>query len=184
MAIFGLGGIVGGLIGAGTALGGTITERKNRKRLQKELANAPKYKIQDEARQNQTLAKANAFGRDRAIQQAQEDVIQGNENAVSQAKDVTNSTSSLMGTIAQLQGMKNNALRSLAQDDAAMRQQKLLNLQGANEAMLDEKDKAWNYNVNMPFQNRVAMYRDKIKMGQEMQMAGSSASAQSFSQVL
>ena len=174
------GGVVGGLIGAGTALAGTITARKNEKRLKKELANAPKYQITDEAKSNQALAKANAFGRDRAIEQAGEDVSRSAENAANQARDVTSSSSALLSTIAQIQGNKNDALRSLGQADAASRQQKLLNLQGVNSDMIDEKDKAWNYNVNMPFQNRVAMYRDKMKYGQDLQSAGAAASAQSF----
>jgi hypothetical protein len=72
-------------------------------------------------------------------------------------------------------------LRGLAQDDAAMRQQQLLNYQDQNQAMIDEKDKAWNYNTNMPFQNRIAMYRDKMKYGQDLQAAGAASSAQSFS---
>jgi hypothetical protein len=102
------------------------------------------------------------------------------ENAANQARDVTSSSSALLSTIAQIQGNKNDALRSLGQADAASRQQKLLNLQGVNSDMIDEKDKAWNYNVNMPFQNRVAMYRDKMKYGQDLQASGAASSAQSF----
>jgi hypothetical protein len=38
---------------------------------------------------------------------------------------------------------------------------------GVNQQMIDEKDKAWNYNENMPYQMKVAALRDRIKFNQE-----------------
>lgn len=166
-----IGEIINAVGGVVKGVAGGIVANKARKNLNKTLANAPKYNIHAEAKQNQALAKANAFGRDRSIQMAQEDVAQSANNAATQAKDVTNSTSSLLSTISQIQAQKNASMRSLAQDDAQMRQEKMLNLQNANNAMIDEKDKAWNYNVNEPFQNRVAQYRDQFKTAREVQMS-------------
>lgn len=166
-----IGGIIDAVGGVVKGVAGGIVANKARKNLNKTLANAPKYNMMSEAKDNQALAKGNAFGRDRSIQMAQEDVSQSAENAATQAKDVTNSTSSLLSSISQIQAQKNSAMRNLAQDDAASRQEKLLNLQNANSQMLDEKDKVWNYNVNMPFQNRVAQYRDQFKAAREVQMS-------------
>ena len=41
-------------------------------------------------------------------------------------------------------------------------------LYGANQAMIDEKDKQWNFNVNEPYQNQLQALRDKKKFRQEM----------------
>src|SRR5690606_31354657 len=99
-------------------------------------------------------------------------------DAASQARSVSSSSSALLSTIAQINAGRNQQLRGLAQDDAMLRSQRVQNLQNVNQQMIDEKDKAWNYNINMPFQMRVAKYRDQAKVGSEMEMAGVAAQAQ------
>jgi hypothetical protein len=163
------------------SISGSIGKRKAKKALKRELANAPKYKIADEAFQNQALAKGQAFGRDRAIQQGQEDISQSAVNASAQARDITSSTSALLNTISQIEAGKQANLRGLAGEDAYGRQQKLMNLQNVNNQVIDEKDKAFDYNINQPFQNRVAMYRDQRKANEEMELAGVAAQAQTES---
>ena len=41
-------------------------------------------------------------------------------------------------------------------------------LYGANNAMIDEQDKAWNFNVNEPYQNQIQELRDRRKFRQEL----------------
>lgn len=166
------------------AISGTRQRKKAQRALNRELANAPKYDIADEVFENQATARSTAYGRDRALQMGAEDIEQGVSNAASQARSVSSSTSALMGTIAQIQANRNQQLRGLAQDDAVLRNQKLQNLQAVNNQVVDEKDKAWNYNVNMPFQMRVASYRDRIKAGSEMEMADVAAQAQTESALI
>jgi hypothetical protein len=166
------------------SISGTRIRKKANRALNKELANAPKYKITDEAFENQAMARSTAFGRDRGIQMGQENIAQSASDAASQARNVTNSTSSLLSTISAIQANKNQQLRGLAQDDAVLRNQKMQQLQGVNSQLIDEKDKAWNYNENMPFQMRVAMHRDKAKVGSEMEMAGVAAQAQTESALI
>lgn len=170
--------------GAAATIVGTVQRRKAKKALQKELANAPKYKISDEAFENQALARSNLYGRDRAIQMGQQDISQSAADAADQARNISNSTSSLMSTVAQIGAAKNQQLRGLTGEEAAMRQQKLAGLQSVNQQLIDEKDKAWNYNFNMPFQMRVAALRDREKTGSEMEMAGVAAQAQSESAII
>ena len=167
----------------GTLVGviGAIGAKKNQKKLMKELANAPKYSINKEAFENQALAKNQAFGRDRSIQMQQENIAQDVANAGAEARDITSSSSALLNTVAQLQQGKNQALRGLAQDEAGFQNQKMQQYMNVNNQMIDEKDKAWNYNVNMPFQMRVAAYRDKIKANQEQQLAGLAYEGQTVS---
>lgn len=168
-------------IGTVAMLVGASREKKNTKKLRNELANAPKYKITDEAFENQAIAKSEAYGRDRSIQMQEQNISQEAANAAGQARDVTSSTSALLNTISQINAAKTQGLRGLAQDEAGLMNQKKQQLMGANNAMIDEKDKAWNYNENMPFQMRVAMYRDKIKSNQEAQMAGLAYEGQTVS---
>lgn len=167
-----------------SSIAGSIGKRKARKRLERELANAPKYKINEEAYQNQALAKNQAFGRDRSIQMQQENISQDIANAGAQARDITSSSSALLSTVAQLQQSKNQALRGLSQDEAGFQNQKMQQLMNVNNQMIDEKDKRWNYNENMPFQMRVAMYRDQRKAAEEMELAGVAAQAQTESALI
>jgi hypothetical protein len=168
-------------IGTLASIIGKIDEDKAKKSLNRTLENAPKYKITDEAFENQAIAKSAAYGRDRAIQQQQENISQEATNDAFEAKNITSSTSALLSTIAQINANKNQNLRGLGQTEAAMQRENRGALMGANNAMIDEKDKAWNYNENMPFQMRVAMYRDKQKSAQEMQLAGLAYESQTTS---
>jgi hypothetical protein len=163
-----------GLIAAGL---GAIGGRKNKKELEKTLKNAPKYEMQEEAAQNQAIARSEAYGRDAAIQTAESKLEQDASNAVAQAKDVTSSTSGLLSTIAAIQANQTTARQGLAQDEAMLRNQKIQTLMGVNNAMIDEKDKAWNYNVNMPYQMKVASLRDRKKANDELVLAGVEAQA-------
>lgn len=167
----------------GTLVGviGAIGAKKNQKKLDRELKKAPKYKITDEAYENQNLARSQAYGQNPAIQNAQRQLDQDASDSVSQAKDITSNTSSLLSTIAAINANKNASSRALAGESAAIKQQNMQQLYGANNAMIDEKDKAWNYNQNMPFQMRVAAYRDRIKANQEQQLAGLAYEGQTVS---
>lgn len=162
-------------------IAGSIGKRKAKKGLERELRNAPKYQINEEAFENQAMAKADAFGRDRSIQMQEENIAQGTADAAAEARDITSSSSGLLNTIAKLQAAKNSALRGLSQDEAGFQNQKRQQLLNVNNQVIDEKDKAWNFNVNMPFQMRVGMYRDQRKASEEMEMAGVAAQAQTES---
>lgn len=140
--------------------------RKAKKEIKNLLKNRPKYEIADEAFENQASARSQAYGRDRSIQMQQENINQEAANAASAAKDVSGSTSSLLSTIAAINANKTGQLRGLAQDEASMQQGKLQTLYGTNNAMIDEKDKAWNYNVNMPYQQKLQRANEKLRRAQ------------------
>lgn len=172
-------GAVGGAIVGGVA--GALKGRKRRKekeKLDKLLKQSPKYEVNEEAFQNQALARSQAFGRDRAIQMREQQLEQDTANAVTDAKDITTGTSSLLSTIAAIQANKDVATRSLAQDEASLRANNMRQLMAVNNAVIDEKDKAWNFNQNMPFQMKVAALRDRIKSNEE-QSAQEAANANS-----
>lgn len=164
-----------GLVVAGMgALGG----RKNQKKLDRLLKKAPKYTINEEAYENQAIAKAEAFGRDRSIQMQEQGLEQDTASANAAAKDVTSSTSALLATIAAIQANKDSTTRDLAETEARLQMQKKAQLLNVNQQMIDEKDKAWNFNTNMPFQMKVAALRDRKKANDELALAGIESQAQ------
>lgn len=138
------------------------------KKMDQLIKNRPVYKTADEAFDNQALAKARAFGRDRSIQAAETKIDQDAANAAGQAQEITDSTSGLLATIAAINANKGTTVRGLAADEAAIQANNVQQLYGANQAMIDEKDKAWDFNVNQPYQNKVQALRDRKKARSEM----------------
>jgi hypothetical protein len=149
------------------AIGMGLSARKKQKKLNKMIDNRPKYKIADEAYENQAIARGEAYGRDRSIQMQEQELEQGTADAVAAAKDVTAGTSGLLSTIAAINASKDASTRGLAETEARLQMQKKGQLLDVNNMMIDEKDKAWNYNENMPYQMKVAALRDRIKFNQE-----------------
>src|SRR5690606_39804231 len=94
------------------------------KKIRRQIANMPKYQIHDEAFENQALARVGAFGRDRDVQMASEEIDQSAADAASDAMDVTSSTTDLLGTIAAIQANTTGAQRGLAQNEATLRSQR------------------------------------------------------------
>ena len=121
------------------------------KKIRRQIANMPKYTIQDEAFQNQAIARTRAYGRDRDVQMAQEEIEQSAADATSDAMEVTPSTTDLLGTIAAIQSNTAGNTRGLAREEATIRGQRVNELYGANQALIDEKDKAWMQNVYAPW---------------------------------
>lgn len=138
------------------------------KKMNRLLNKRPVYTINEEAAQNQNLARSAAFGRDRSIQMQEEQLEQSAANAVSEAKDVTSSTSGLLSTIAAIQAGQDVARRDLATTESAIKRDNLGTLMNANQAMIDEKDKAFDFNVNQPYQNKIQALRDRKKARSEL----------------
>jgi len=138
------------------------------KKIKNLLKNRPKYQIQDEAFETQALAKNQAFGRDRGIQLAEENIMTSGADAMGQAQQVSGSTNALLDTLAGITGNQNENFRELGVNEAQIQSDRMKDLYGANNAMIDEQDKAWNFNVNEPYQNQLQALRDKKKHRQEL----------------
>jgi len=138
------------------------------KKIKNLIENRPKYQIQDEAFETQALAKNQAFGRDRGIQQAEQNIMTSGADAMGAAQQVSGSTNALLDTLASVSGNQNQQLRDLGVDEANVQSSRMKDLYGANSAMIDEQDKAWNFNVNEPYQNQVQALRDRKKFRQEL----------------
>lgn len=150
------------------------------------ITNRPKYKIQpgyaenqDIAGQNVALAKNTAFGRSRAIMAQEKNIDQNAADTMYAAGNESGSTSALLNTLATVNNSRNTALRGLAADEATIQNANLsqvynqeAGLMNANNAMSEEKDKEWNYNVNEPYMNQLNMLVQKKKFRQELLMKG------------
>lgn len=130
--------------------------------IRNQIKKMPKYKINDEAFQTQNIARAEAFGKDRDIQLAQEDIDADVAAATGDAKDITNSTSALLAALTDINQGGFNAKRDLAKFESGdLRRQKIGNLYQANDMMIDEKDKAWNQNVMAPWDAKLRALNQK-----------------------
>ncbi len=137
------------------------------KKLAKLVKNRPQYQINQEAFDNQALATANAFAPDQSIQQQRNILDQDVANTLNQVQQTSSSSSAILSTLAKINDSKNAAMRGLAGDEAAIQRDKMRDLYAANDALSEEKDKAWNFNTNEPYQNQIQMLRDKKKARQE-----------------
>lgn len=139
----------------------------NRK-IEAQLANRPKYTMSGQYLDNQAMAKAAAFGRDRAITQQEDNLEQQSSDAIGVAEQYSNSASGILATLSSITDSKNSALRNLAVDEAAINRGKMQDLYGANTAVAEEQDKEFEYNVNMPYQKKLEYLQNKKKRREQL----------------
>jgi hypothetical protein len=180
-----IGGVVGG---AAMGIAGGLQERDARKRLDTLLSNRPIYQIQPEYRLNQKLANQtrDMYGRLTNTsklpgqQYAENQLGQNASNAISSASMYGVNNPAMLSQLAQnaLQS-QNQGINQLNIEGAQNRQANYGNfanatqdVQNTNTAMAEEKDKAWNYNVNEPYQNNVAAQVARRKEGRGMLYGG------------
>lgn len=132
------------------------------KKIRRQIKKMPKYKINQEAYDIQNLAKAEAFGKDRDVQMAQENIDQDVVSSIGQAKDITSSSSALLSALTNIQSGGMTAKRGLAEYEAGtLRRQKIQNLNAANQFMIDEKDKAFYQNEYAPWEAELRNLQEK-----------------------
>ena len=129
--------------------------------IRNQIKKMPKYKIQNEAFQNQAVARTAAFGQNRDVQMQRENIDQAAAESLNRAQDVTTSTSDLLSTIAAISASRNSTQRDLAITQAGLRQQGRQELYAANTAMIDEKDKAFYQNVYAPWEAKLRNLQER-----------------------
>lgn len=136
--------------------------------ISKLISQKPTYDINSEYTQNQQIARNKAYGRNRAFQTEETNIDQAAADATNQAQQYSSSTSSILNTLSSITGQKIGALRGLGQDESMYQAQALGDLQNANTAQAEEKDKAWNYNVNEPYQLKMNQLVQQKKARNEL----------------
>lgn len=174
------------IVGTAVALWGAHKASQQEKQQEELIKNRPKYNINSEAGTNQAIAGNQAayannqlYGQDQTKMLADQQVDANMANGVNAAQQSSNSTAGILSAIAGMNTGANQAKRQNAidasgrlQDKQGLAMQANSQLMGANNAMIDEKDKAWNFNVNEPYQNLIAMKRDKGAYFRSMQNQG------------
>lgn len=139
-----------------------------RKKIDRHIANRPKYEISEQYTDNQGLARAAAFGPDRSIMEAGENLEQEAADAIGTAGQYSNSASAILATLSSITDSKNSALRNLAVDESTIQRGKMQDLYGANIALAEEQDKAFEYNVNMPYQKKLEILQNRKKRREQL----------------
>lgn len=142
------------------------------KKLDKLIKNRPQYTISKESADNQSAAKKAASTRDLATVNAEQQIAQNAANANAAA---TGSSASGAGVLAAMSGVNAGTAASgsrVAAQEAQSNAVKRSAVMQSNASMVDEKDKAWDYNVNQPYQNKVAALRERKRARQELLMKG------------
>lgn len=122
--------------------------------------NRPKYTIDPAVAANQALGQQAAFGTNAAISKGQSQADQQEAQDVNTAQNYTSNTGQILNVLRSANSNRNATNQNLSIANSEAQSQGRSQLMGANNAAIDEKDKAWNYNVNQPYQNQVAGNRN------------------------
>lgn len=127
----------------------------------------PQYDINPIYQQNVDLAKTNLYAPDREVEAEKTQLDESSADAMNKALMASSSSTGLLDMLSKVYSNKTKALRGIYQDQAAIKQQKLATLMGANISSAEEADKAWNYNVNEPYQLQLKSDVEREKYRQE-----------------
>lgn len=162
------GAVTGGLAGAslgpvgagvGALVGGALGYFGTPKR--------PKYNVNPVTDENKALASGAAFGVNPStrmgIAQAEQDAAED----VNTAQNYSANTGSILNVLRSVNSQKNATVRAYMGDNSNQQAIGRSQLIGANKDIVDEQDKAWNFNTNLPYQNAVAQNRETQRGGAE-----------------
>jgi hypothetical protein len=114
----------------------------------------PIYNVDAGYQQNIDEAAALAKGRTRQFQNAEMQADQAMANSAELAKGFSgNNTATSIGSLIASQNQRNEAQRAILGAESAFQANATQNLAAQRQAMAEERDKAFNYNLNMPYQN-------------------------------
>lgn len=138
----GLAPIAGGIIQ-------NIQARKINKRNKR-----PVYNVDAGYQQNVDEAAALAKGRTAQFANAEAQADQAMANSAELAKGFSgNNTSMAIGSLIAAQNQRNEAQRNILGAESAFQANATQNLAAQRQALAEERDKSFNYNLNMPYQN-------------------------------
>lgn len=149
----GWGTAIGGLVGGAAGYFGTPKR--------------PKYNVLPESDQNKALATTSAFGVSPAVSQGISQAEQDAAEATNTAQNYSANTGSILNVLKSVNANKNQTIRGYMGDLGQQQTVGRSQLMGANLGAIDEQDKAWNFNTNLPYQNRVAQNREFQKGSME-----------------
>ena len=132
-----------------------------KKRIKELEAIRPEYEISDEAFETQEIAKRQAFGEVSEITAAKTSLEQSVADTMGQATKISDSGSGLLATLSAISSQKQKSYLGLASTEASIKSQRLGDLYRSNRAMIEERDKAFEYNVAAPYADKLSTLRDQ-----------------------
>jgi len=140
-------------------------------------ATRPVYEIAPEAFEAQELAKREAFGEAPEITAARAGLEAGVAETMGEAAKLSESGSGLLGTLEAISAQKQKGYLDLAGQEAAIRSQKMGELYRQQYAMVEERDKAFEYNIAAPYAQKLTGMRAQKTQRTENIMRGIEAAA-------
>lgn len=149
-------------LSAGSAINNTIQSRKLAR------AKRPTYNINPEAQENVDTAENLAIG-DSIQAQTARDAAKQNAADMVQANIAVNGANpmAVMSGVNMAQTETNKAMRDITAQEAERKMMASRLAMDARSAMIDEKDKAFEYNENAPYQLKIQEARLRRKQARE-----------------
>jgi len=115
----------------------------------------PTYNVDTSYQTNVDEANALAKGRVRQFANAETKADEAMANSAALAKGFSgNNTSTAIGSLIASQNQRNEAQRDILGAESAFQANAIGNLANQRQALAEERDKAFDYNQNMPYQNK------------------------------
>jgi hypothetical protein len=164
--------LIGGGFGLAQTIFGASRFNQGRREYENLLNNMPKYKIPEEYRANQNIAKSQAQSGMPGIDVAKNMIYGSTEAGLSRAEEASQSSIDLLGASTDMYAKEMEALNNLAYQDAQFRAQGMDKLMQANMAMAGQKEKQWETNTWIPSQMRLNVAQGKMGFGQSLMQSG------------
>ena len=156
-------------------------KKKADEEIKKLEANRPKYAINPEAFENVEIAKRQAFGEQNEIVSARTALDQDASDVMAESSKVSDSGTSILAIMEAMNANKMDANVDLAQVEAGIMTQRLGDLYRNKFALIDEKDKAFEYNLAAPYADKLSYQRRIRTQAQENEMRALDSAAASGS---
>jgi hypothetical protein len=144
---------IGGAKALGS-IGAGIYQNVKAKRMAKNNKR-PTYNVDAGYQQNVDEAAALAKGRSAQFANAEAQADQAMANSAELAKGFSgNNTSMAIGSLIAAQNQRNEAQRNILGAESAFQANATQNLAAQRQALAEERDKSFDYNLNMPYQNK------------------------------
>jgi hypothetical protein len=167
-----IGAAIGGGLGLIKGIFGAVQTAQGTRQLNSLLNNRPQYQIsqgyQDAFKTYQSMANSQLPGYD--IMKGQID--QSGARTQANLERGAMSSNQLMSGALSSQDKELDAIKNLGLMSAQYRQQQQQNLAGAQQMMGGQQDKAFDYNVNQPWEIRANMAAGKAGVGQQNLFSG------------
>jgi hypothetical protein len=172
LGLLGIGSLVTGGIDLVKSIFGAVQTAQGTKQLNSLISNRPKFNIsqgyQDAFKSYQNMANSNLPGYD--IMKGQID--QSGAQAQSNLERGAMSSNQLMSGALSSQDKELKAIQNLGLMSAQWKSQQQQNLIQGQQMMGQQQDKAWDYNVNQPWEIKANMAANKAGVGQQNLFAG------------